>query len=287
MKLDKRFGIATLTAALLLLTGCNKYGTDIPEEYKAYFDYTFNGNYDIVLDEEGIINEGTDHEQGYRHWSVTYTDKHGTEHTAKLTGAELIDEDKDSFKTQEWFDVFETHAFVTSQLRTIGEKELWDEILSDHLDVEYAQGNVTHNGEECTLSMMIAPVAYSYNEAGYAYAKEKLSHENGHHIADCDLTSLLQDDEFVLMLIIRLEHDADGALYQEKITRIEQELLKYTGGAQNYSLVLRQQDEEESDSYATLYEHIVFLGEDFVPDASVENDSIAKAVLRNWQARYQ
>lgn len=135
MKWYKRLGITALAASLLLLTACAQYGTNIPEEYKGFFDYTFNGDYEIVLDEEGVVNADTNREQGYRCWSVTDTDKHG---------AELIDDDKAYYQTQEWYDAFETHAFVTSQMRTIGEQKLWDKILSDHLDVGFVQGKVNH-----------------------------------------------------------------------------------------------------------------------------------------------
>lgn len=287
MKHYKRLGITALAASLFLLTGCSHYGTDIPEKYKDFFDYTFNGDYEIVLNEEGVINEGTDQEQGYRYWDVTYTDKHGAEHTVQMTSAQLIDADKEYYKTQEWYDAFETHAFVTSQMRLIGEQELWDEILSDDLDVEFVQGEVVHKGAECTLTMMINNVIYNFDETGFAYAKQKLSPGDGHNISGCDLTSLLQDDEFSLTLVIHLEHSADAAVYQEKIQNIEEELLAYTDGVQNYMIILKQDDGGDTNTATTLYDHKVFLGEDFIPDPAIESDSLAKAVIRNWEEKYQ
>ncbi len=283
----RRYPAAAAVSALLLLTGCNRYGTNLPEEYKDFLDYTFNGNYTVELTEKAVINEGYENEQGYRYWDVTYTDKRGMEHTDRLTGAQLFDADKEYYKTQEWFDVFEMHAFTTVQMGNIARQELWDEILSDDLDVEYAWDETIHKGEECTLLMLAYGVSYSFDETGYAYAKQKLSPENGWCISECDLTSVLQDDEFMLMLVVRLEPDADAALYQEKITKIEEELLSYTGGVQNYTIVLKQNEGEDTDASTTLYEHTVFLGEDFVPDPAIENDSLAKAVLRNWEEKYK
>lgn len=277
---------AALTFAVLL-TGCNRYGTDIPEKYKDYFDYTFNGSYSVELTEEGVINEDTDHEQGYRYWNVTYTDKFGKQHSEQMAGAQLSKAEKKYYKTQEWYDVFNTHAFVTSQMRTIGEQELWDEILTKYLDVDFVQGEVTHKGEECSLTMMIMNVIYDFDETGFRYAKQMLSPETGHNISECDLTRLMQDEDFMLTLSVRLKPGVDAAPYQEKIVQIEKELLAYTGGVRNYMIILKQDGDEESTSATTFYDHKVFLDEDFTPDPSIEYDSLAKAVIRNWKKKYE
>lgn len=279
---------AACTAAALsavLLTGCQSYGTDIPAEYKDFWDYTFNGDYTVTLTEEGVINEGTKYEKGYRYWDMTYTDKHGTARTAQMTGAELTDGDKEIYKNQEWYDVFSAHAFVTGQMGDIAQQELWDEILSDDLDVEFVEGEVIHEGEECRLSTLIYGAQYSFDETGYAYARQKLSPQDGYCIADCDLTSVLQDDEFMLVLVLSIDGTADAAQYEEKLRAIEQELLTYTGGVQNYQLVLKQGDGSAADPVA--YEHVVCLGEDFVPDPAVESDSLAKAVQRHWEEKHE
>lgn len=45
---------AACTAAALsavLLTGCQSYGTDIPAEYKDFWDYTFQDGYSVVQTE--------------------------------------------------------------------------------------------------------------------------------------------------------------------------------------------------------------------------------------------
>ncbi len=286
MRVYQRFSLAALAASFLLLTGCKHYGTDLPKEYKDYLDYTFAGNYAVTLTEEGVINEGTDREQGYRYWDVTYTDPFGEEHTAKLTGAELVEEKEEYYRTQERFDVFGLHAFVQNEMGNIATQELWDEILSKHLDVEFVWDETTHEGDDCLLMTMMQGVVYGFDDRAFAYAKQKLSPEDGHCIANTNLTSLMQDDEFSLTLLVRLTPDADADVYLEKMQAIEAELLAYTGGGQNYMIVLKQEEREGSNAAETLYSHTVFLGEEFTPDPTVEKDSLTKAVVRHWEETY-
>ncbi len=289
MTFYKQLSMMALAAACFLLTGCNQYGTDLPEEYKEFWDYTFNGNYSVELTEKGVDNKGTEREQGYRRWNITYTDKRGNEHTAELSGSQLIDYDKEfySYKTQEWFDVFEMDYFVTNQMANIAEQELWDEILSKYLDVEFVWDEFQHKGEECTLTLMISDTYYDTDENGFACAKQKLSPENGRNIAECDLVSLMQDEEFLLALSVSLKTGTDAALYQEKIVKIEEELLAYTGGVQNYRIGLVQRSDEEANNSTVLYDHQVFLGEEFVPDPSIEHDSVYQAMIRKYKEEYE
>lgn len=283
--MKRRTACTAAALSAVLLTGCQSYGTDIPAEYKDFWDYTFQGSYSVVQTEKRVLNEDTQYAQGYRRWEVTYTDKRGVSHIAELTGLELIDHEKELYHTQEWYDVFQALDFVTAQMGAIAQDTLWEEILSDDLDVQYERGEVIHKGEDCTLAVMIHDTYYTFDEAGYAYAKQKLSPQDGYCIADCDLTSVLQDDEFILVLVLSIDEDADAAQYEEKLRAIEQELLTYTGGVQNYQLVLKQGDGSAADP--VVYEHAVCLGEDFVPDPAVESDSLAKAVQRHWEEKYE
>ncbi|MBR6617226.1 MAG: hypothetical protein IKL00_05050 [Oscillospiraceae bacterium] len=281
-----RIFAAALTFAVLL-TGCNRYGTDMSKEYKEFLDYTFNGSYSVELTEEGVINEDTDHEQGYRYWDVTYTDKFGEQHTVQMTGAQLSKAKKEYFKTQEWYDTFEMAAFTRTQVSDIAKQQFADEVLSKYFDGEFEESGFRYVGEE--YQIMFSPMApqYGFNEMGYKIATQEISAKDGYKISECDLSTLAQNDEYTFMIYISLEPDADAADYDEIAHKVEQDFLEYTNGRCNYQFVYRQYKNEMHNESETFYKHTVFLGEEFVPDSSIEGDNFLKAVFRYIEKKYQ
>ncbi|MBE6851488.1 MAG: hypothetical protein E7504_07150 [Ruminococcus sp.] len=280
-------GVCIIAAALsaVLLTGCNRYGTDLPKKYKSFLDYTFDGDYEVVLNEQSVINVGTEHEEAFRDWSIIYSDINGIEHIGKIRGRKLSDNYKDSYYNQTRYNDFEMAHFVEGEIMKITRYEFVEEVLSKHLNGEFDDHESYYIGEGCKVLFVPFSPLYDLGDMCYEIAKRGISDEEGYELWKCDLSTFANNDEYLFMVIFTLQPDADAVYYEKLVREIESDFLEYTGGVCNYQFLLKQNGDDNNAQ--TIYKHAVFQGEEFVPDASIEGDNLPKAVYRYLEQKYK
>ncbi len=279
---------SVLTASCVLLCACGgdeSYGTNLPEVYKDFLDYTFDGSYTVTLTEEDIINRGEDNERGYRHWDITFTDALGNQCTEELRGSVYTGWTIGSYPTQAHYDLAQLYSFCTGRMGATAQHDLWDTVLTKHFpDMEFdTEGPTFTEDSHCRVSTLLMMRDSTGDDAEFRYQQAMMQPQTGYCIAKTGFTEFMQYEEAVLTLLIDINHTEDAQQYLEKVKQIEAEILAIAGEKPNYQLILRQYHDAEQDEREVLYEHNVLLGEDFTPDPEIEYDNVAKAVERHWR----
>lgn len=267
---------AVLTAAVML-TGCTDYGTDYPEEYKEFFDYTFDGDYKIELTEEGLLNEDTDYECGYRKWRLSYTDKNGIEHETELASQ---GNEKEVSAYGDIVKDVDMLAMISIEMSNIAVDEFYNELASEYFTVEMGEDFVlSYHGDGYRLHMsFFNPVLSSVTpEKNLEVIDSVLSPESGYKIADCDLKSMGQSEEVCAKIILTVESEnEDPKKYVKKLKKLEKDYVKYVGSPQNYIFQVNVPSEEEDGNSDIAYQKVVLLGEE---TELAEDKSFSKQML--------
>ncbi len=275
-------GVCIIAAALsaVLLTGCNRYGTDLPKEYKEFLDYTFDGEYHVELTERGT--QGSD-KQGYSCWEITYTDKNGTDHVAELSSLQVTEAEKKPHGATQRNDIANLHAFIVMEMWQIGRDEFAGEILSRYLTVDFSKGDSLYfYGDGYIVTLYISTPMHG----NYEQMQKDLCPGTGMQLSECDLTYLAQNEDFYTSLSIRIEHDTDPAPYLEMLEQIHDDFAAYTESPLNYEFKLVQYAEDEKESGVTLYRKSVLMGQE-VDLANAEQDfSVSSALSEIVNEKY-
>ncbi|MDE5854593.1 MAG: hypothetical protein K2H19_05975, partial [Ruminococcus sp.] len=145
-------GLLTAAAAMVLLTSCGKYGTDLPEKYKGFIDYAYGkGEYTL---EETYSSEET----GQKEWYVTFSDKNGNEYSHQLL-TNKYENKKEYFDSKKAMDMGAVNSLYTTSVSYIAEQDIYDNVISKYFECEnHKEDEIGHNGEGFRINLFFYSV---------------------------------------------------------------------------------------------------------------------------------
>lgn len=259
---------AVLTAAVML-TGCTDYGTDYAKEYKEFFDYTFDGKYEISEPTKTVENEDTDHEFGKSEFTIKYTDKNGNAHCDVLTSYGGSDE---------WTDFDERYSilcWLDLERMQIAEREFYEKLAKKYFPIN--DETILDTSEKCDDFRFIGEKSDGYKVTIYItdalvhavsddkntdILDEALSNESGIKLSDCDLKSFVSQKETVTSFIIVCDDEKTAESSVKKIKKLEKDFIDYAESPHNYIFQVSVMSDEEDKADDIIYRKIVIMDEE-------------------------
>lgn len=268
--MKKRLGAAAaVTACVLALSGCTNYGTDMPEKYSKFLDYTFNDDYSVELKVEETYNDydsENDKEitRGYRRWQIDYSDTNGYHHQMELYGS--VHEKTGHKEYDKSIDDILMFSYTMSELRDITSCELYNKVVKKYFDAGDWQGddNFIYQGNGLMMQVMtfdVRPDVVGY-ESNLDLIKPVISPKSGVRLADCTLASEASRKEVMTFVRIYVFDFGSIAEYTEAMNALIDEYVSYVGSPQNYHFDLHFIDKyADEPSIVCLVDESCFLGE--------------------------
>ena len=230
--MKKHFAAAAVMAAMMLAACGKSSSPDLPDDYKSYLDYTFDGNYSV-----GALEENTD-ENGYitKSWDVSYKDKDGEEHSDKLKLTYLETYDSDFLKSEcDWA----VMNFVMTQENKRLEEELMELIKAQFTDLKPVEnnGDIYYAGDGYDLDFAITRLESIFWEDTSVFG-EILDPSSGEKYTACDLKTCASGKTMTLRIIIDIADINKTAEVQSKLDAFTEAYKSYTGEPQNYCFTL-------------------------------------------------
>ncbi|MBP3798169.1 MAG: hypothetical protein J6I46_10395 [Ruminococcus sp.] len=241
--MKKHFAAAAVMAAMMLAACGKSSSPDLPDDYKSYLDYTFDGNYSV-----GALEENTD-ENGYitKSWDVSYKDKDGEEHSDKLKLTYLETYDSDFLKSEcDWA----VMNFVMTQENKRLEEELMELIKAQFTDLKPVEnnGDIYYAGDGYDLDFAITRLESIFWEDTSVFG-EILDPSSGEKYTACDLKTCASGKTMTLRIIIDIADINKTAEVQSKLDAFTEAYKSYTGEPQNYCFTLYGPTDTETPSH--------------------------------------
>lgn len=257
---------------------------DFSEVYKDFFDYTFDGDYTINIAEEGVINEGTDREQAYRYYDISYVRKDGTKRNAQVTSAEFNERESEQYESEQRMNNEEISAFCGLEIKEVFIKEFIENIMCKYLDIEYEEGNGLYETDDCHCSIILSnPIGMFSKESdiyenGCRLVESHIAPETGYKLSEADLKTAANDKEFVLVVSLLIKSDDDVQPYIDKMNGIIGDYFAYAGNPMNCKFIIKT-EVSDSNKRETAFNKCFFMGEELSEEES-KDFNIIKEVTR-------
>lgn len=281
--------ISTAIAMLCLLVSCSdknkeeKTGServmDITAVYGDFFDYTFDGDYKITLTEDGVLNEGTDNEQAYNLYNISYTRKDGVKRNIEIYSQEFTEQESKYYASEQRMMNEEVNALCIAEIQEACNKEFIDNILSKYIDIEYIEDEKSYKTDEYRCQFSLLTPMYLFNKEYEGYEKgckiidSHITPETGYKLSEIDLKTFAADREYYFQFTLSISPTADAELYIDKMNSIVEDYFAYTGNPLNAQFNLRQ-GELDKVSNDTLFQKTYIMGEEInFDEKKSENES--------------
>lgn len=262
---------------------------DIPAAYKDFLDYTFDGNYTISLSEEGVINEGTDREQAYRYYDVSYVRKDGTKRSAIFTSKEFTDSERKMYESEQRMNNEEMNAFCHCEIREAFEKEFVENILRGYLDVEYKEDGMSCENEDynCFIGVVsnigLFSMESEFYEKSCRIVDSHIAPGTGYKLSEAGLKTAANDREFYFIMRLTIKNGADVQPYIEKMNSIISDYFAYVGNPMNCSFVIKETSDGTVETTKTIFDKNFLMGQEIdIEEKRKENEKfkIANEIIR-------
>lgn len=256
--------------------------------YKEFFNYTFNGNYSVAEPEYRVTRADTEYEQKLTQWDITYYLKNGQERVATYRSSEYNDIDAQYYKSKETHDLSELDSFITLLLGDVVKTEFIEKIASKYLELQYDSTRGVYICPDIGDLSLYAytPVfigAYEGEEFDKSceITRERLSVGSGYVVSGADMKSICSDSDFIFTCQFVINHDLDNEKYTEIIENMMNDFKEYVGSPQNFNFFLA-----ETETPEWIMRTMHFKGEE-VPADKIDSgefvyaDEIKKSILEN------
>ena len=248
----KKVLVSAASCAVLMLSGCVDYGTNLASEYKGYFKYAL-GDYDIEV--ESKTEETSD--TGKRTWTIEYTNKAGVEHkdTLSTTGSKT-DEENDKIILD----------FADNAMAGSAKDQLYDKIIKKYFPVDYKPSSGSYDlykGDGYTVEIygINAESAQFDEKKDSEKIKKAIDKKDGYKISDYDLKKYLSEKTNLVCVRVTLDSHDEENKASSKMKKLVSELGKYAGKESTYSATLYAQDDYDPNG-SFIYGKNVLMGKD-------------------------
>ncbi|WP_294486067.1 hypothetical protein [uncultured Ruminococcus sp.] len=223
--------VCPLCCAVILLGGCGAgREPDLAEDYKDFWDHTFEGDHSIKKN----AAKCSDIENV---WDVSYTDKKGISHSDELRLD--IETDKEHEKREADWTVLN---YVAIQCGKAVSDELFDDLIKKNFEcVRDEEDAFKYTGEGFTIS--ISTDHYELIEPTDEMLAQGLDSSSGMCYAKTDLKSWAQQKDHGLTVRIVLENADDVDGFADKLLKFGGDYCEYTVSPQNYCFSLYAPDD--------------------------------------------
>lgn len=247
----------TSVTALILLTSCGKYGTDLPKKYKGFIDYAYG--------EDGYTVEETrsSEETGQKEWYVTFSDKNGSEHSAQLL-TNKYENEKEYFDSKKAMDMGAVYSLYTSSVSYIAEKDICDNVISKFFKSENHEENErVQEGDGFRINILSYSVVDTYDERCASDIEKRVNGKDCMKISEVDGKTVGSDKEYVMRFVLTIYDESRKDEFLEKAEALIDEYEEYVENPQNYwfSVVLSKGDSVADRE--TIMQRSMLFGEDF------------------------
>lgn len=283
--MKRSIAFVTAITTLCLLVSCSdkkeksERVMDLCEVYGDFFDYTFNDDYTIDATDEGVWEEGSEYEQAYRLYDISYTRKDGVKRNIEIYSREFTEDEKKYYASEQRMMNEEFNALCIAEIQEACNKEFIDNILSKYIDIEYIEGEGSYKTDEYRCQFSLLTPMYLFNKEYEGYEKgckiidSHITPETGYKLSEIDLKTFAADREYYFQFTLSIPPTADAELYIDKINSIVEDYFAYTGNPLNAQFNLRQ-GELDKVSNDTLFQKTYIMGEEInFDEKKTENES--------------
>ena len=128
--MKRSIAFVTAITTLCLLVSCSdkkeksERVMDLCEVYGDFFDYTFNDDYTIDATDEGVWEEGSEYEQAYRLYDISYTRKDGVKRNIEIYSREFTEDEKKYYASVQRMMNEELNALCIAEIQEACNKAL-------------------------------------------------------------------------------------------------------------------------------------------------------------------
>lgn len=247
----------TSVTALVLLTSCGKYGTNLPEKYKGFIDYAYG--------EDGYTVEETHslEETGQKEWYVTFTDKNGNEHSAQLLTNKYEDQ-KEYFESKKAMDTGAVYSLYKSSVSYIAEQDIYDNVISKYFKCEnHEEDEIGHEGDGFRINLLFYSVVDTYDKRCASDIETRVNENDCMKISEVDGKTVGSDKEYVMIFVLTIKDESKKDEFLKKAETLIAEYEEYVGNPQNYQFnVVLSKGDSVADRETIMKRNLLF-GEDF------------------------
>lgn len=247
----------TSVTALVLLTSCGKYGTDLPEKYKGFIDYAYG--------KDGYTVEETrsSEETGQKEWYVTFSDKNDSEHSVQLL-TNKYENEKEYFDSQKAMDTGAVYSLYTTSVSYIAEQDIYDNVISKYFKCEnHEEDEIGHEGDGFRINLFFYSVVDMYDERCTSDIEKRVNENDCMKISEVDGKTVGSDREYVMTFILTIHDESRKEEFLEKAEALIAEYEEYVENPQNYRFVVTLNKGSSVTDKETIMQKYLFLGEDF------------------------
>lgn len=285
--MKRSIAFVTAITTLCLLVSCSdkkeksERVMDLCEVYGDFFDYTFNDNYTIDVINEGAWNEGEDDEQAYRLYNISYTHENGMKRDIEIYSREFTEDEKKYYASEQDMMNDNVNASFISEIPKFCKKEVIENILSKHIDIEYVENESIYKTDEYNFYVSLySPISVStpkdeYYEKSCTLVNNHLTPETGYKLSEADLKTFADDKEYIFIFSLTISPTADAELYIDKMNAIVEDYFAYTENPMNCQFVVKQSElneETENISSNQLFLKTFLMGEEIDINKKKEED---------------
>lgn len=255
--MKKGLFLLTSLTALVLLTSCGKYGTDLPEKYKGFIDYAYgNGGYTV---EETRSSEET----GQKEWYVTFSDKNDSEHSVQLL-TNKYENEKEYFDSKKAMDTGAVYSLYTTSVSYIAEQDIYDNVISKYFKCEnHEEDEIGHEGDVFRINLFFYSVVDMYDERCTSDIEKRVHENDCMKISEVDGKTVGSDKEYVMTFILTIHDESRKEEFLEKAEALIAEYEEYVENPQNYRFVVTLNKGSSVTDKETIMQKYLLFGEDF------------------------
>lgn len=255
--MKKGLFLLTSLTALVLLTSCGKYGTNLPEKYKGFIDYAYGKDGYTV--EETYSSEET----GQKEWYVTFSDKNGNEHSGQLL-TNKYENEKEYFDSKKAMDMGAVYSLYTMSVNDIAKQDIYDNVISKYFKCEnHEEDELQHEGDGFKINIFYHNVVDMYDERCASDIEKRVNENDCMKLSEVDGRTVGADKEYLMTFILSIYDESRKDEFLEKAEALIAEYEEYVKAPQNYQFVVLLKDGNGSNNKETLMKKYLLFGEDF------------------------
>lgn len=247
----------TSVTALVLLTSCGKYGTDLPEKYKGFIDYAYG--------KDGYTVEETrsSEETGQKEWYVTFSDKNDSEHSVQLL-TNKYENENEYFDSKKAMDTGAVYSLYTTSVSYIAEQDIYDNVISKYFKCEnHEEDEIGHEGDGFRINLFFYSVVDMYDERCTSDIEKRVNENDFMKISEVDGKTVGSDKEYVMTFILTIHDESRKEEFLEKAEALIAEYEEYVENPQNYRFVVTLNKGSSVTDKETIMQKYLLFGEDF------------------------
>lgn len=255
--MKKGLFLLTSLTALVLLTSCGKYGTNLPEKYKGFIDYAY-GKDGYIIEETRSLEE-----TGQKEWFVTFADKNNSEYSVQLL-TNKYENKKEYFNSKKAMDTGAVYSLYTTSVSYIAEQDIYDNVISKYFKCEnHEEDEIGHEGDGFRINLFFYSVVDMYDERCASDIEKRVNENDCMKISEVDGKTVGSDREYVMTFILTIHDESRKEEFLEKAKALITEYEEYVENPQNYRFVVTFNKGSSVTDKETIMQKYLLFGEDF------------------------